>query len=368
MSFVKKLAVILILCIIFRVSYALGADVALDSYIQSAVKDNDLITNTLVSQSPFLMANKESDKQNEEEQSTAEANLLYQTEPEEEETQITEEASTDEPDESGEEIIPDTSDSSIKEKTITGGDGYLSADGIFVKNYTTYDINIAASLNKDSTTSLQIGAESPQVLIIHTHGSEAYVPNGNYEESDSYRTQNKEYSVIKVGDELVSALESQGISVIHDREIYDYPSYIGSYGRSLTAATSYVKQYPSIQVIIDLHRDALMEDDGTVYKTVAEINGETCAQVMLVVGTNGTGLSHDGWSNNFSLATKLQASMNEKYPTLARPISLREERFNQHLSSGALLLEVGTNGNTIEEAIKSVGYFADCLGDVLLTE
>lgn len=372
MSFIKKLSVIALLCIAFRVSYALGADAALDGYIHNAVNDETTVAGAVISQSPLLMANKESgepEQMRREEQ--VETSLLYNRDADNGEADmgytVTESAIP--PNDYGNEVEETQSggeESNIAEKTITGGEGYMSADGLSVKNNTVYDINIAEILNQEIAVSLQSGAESPQVLIIHTHGSEAYAPNGTYVESDSYRTQDTEYSVIKVGDELATALEEKGISVVHDREIYDYPSYIGSYGRSLTSAESYLSQYPDVKVVIDLHRDALIEDDGTVYKTVAEVNGGQCAQVMLVVGTNGTGLTHDNWKQNFSLALKLQKNMDEKYPSLARPVSLREERFNQHLSPGALLLELGTNGNTLEEAITAAKYFADSLSEVLL--
>lgn len=368
-GFMRKLSVIAVLCVLFRASYALGADNVLDTYVQAAFNEDDVAATTIISQSPLLMANKFSG-------STVEPDSLQGTQ----EPQIFEDDSADEPEEIPSESEQDeqppetsseqTADSGIQEKTITtgSGDGYINSDGVYVKNSTTYEIDIAKMLNLEISPSLQAGAQSPQVLIIHTHGSESYVPDGSYPESDSYRTQDTEHNVMKVGDELAAALQAKGISVIHDKGFYDYPSYLGSYGRSLTATESYINQYPSIQVVIDLHRDALIADDGTVYKTVAEVNGETCAQVMLVIGTDGTGLSHNGWSNNLSLALKLQASMNAKYPSLARPVNLREERFNQHLSSGALLLEVGTNGNTLQEAITASRYFADCLEDVLLTQ
>jgi len=361
----KRLAIIAILCIVFRASYALGADSALDTYIQAAFNEDGQVANTVISQSPLLMANRGTDEASEDQDVQA-AGKTQETEAIDAQTETAEAGAESEV--SQETTESENTDSNIKERTITtgSGDGYINADGIYVKNSTTYDINVEDSLNKEISVSLQAGDESPQVLIIHTHGSESYAPDGSYEESDSYRTQDTEHNVMKVGDELAAALEEKGISVIHDKNFYDYPSYMGSYGRSLTATEKYLQQYPSIKVVIDLHRDALMEDDGTVYKTVAEINDETCSQIMLVVGTDGTGLSHGNWSENFSLALKLQVSMNEKYPSLARPVNLREERFNQHLSSGALLVEVGTNGNTLQESITAVRYFADCLEDVLM--
>ncbi len=228
----------------------------------------------------------------------------------------------------------------------------------------------SVSLNMEALTAegprLTIDAEGPQVLIVHTHGSEAYTQSGadTYVESDPYRTEDKSQNIIKVGDVLAEALEAEGLSVIHDREIYDYPSYTGSYSRSGKAVEQYLAKYPSIAVVIDLHRDALGSGD-TVYKTMAQTPLGDCAQVMLLVGTGENGLYHPDWEENLKLALCLQKSMEETYPSLARPLSVKSERYNQHLSTGAIIVEVGSTGNTLSEAMTAVKLFGQTAGRTL---
>ena len=236
--------------------------------------------------------------------------------------------------------------------------------GLTVKNSTGYDIDVGALVAAGPTQTLS--PEGPQVLIVHTHGSEAYTPDeyDDYVETDTDRTEDKSKSVIRVGDELASALEAKGISVLHDREIYDYPSYTGSYSRSGASVERYLAEYPGISVVIDLHRDALGDGEVT-YKTVAELDGRASSQLMMLVGTGEDGLYHPNWEQNLRLALYLQQAVNARYPTLARPISVVGERYNQHLSTGMFILEVGSNGNSLQEAITAVRLFADAAGDAL---
>ena len=152
--------------------------------------------------------------------------------------------------------------------------------------------------------------------------------------------------------------------MLHDREIYDYPSYTGSYNRSGAAIEAYLAQYPDIAIVIDLHRDALGDGDVT-YKTMAELDGQVSSQLMMLVGTGESGLYHPNWQENLRLALYLQQAVNAKYPTLARPISVVKERYNQHLSTGSFILEVGSNGNSLQEAITAVRLFADAAGPAL---
>lgn len=239
----------------------------------------------------------------------------------------------------------------------------ISSD-LSIRNDTGFDIDPAALAAE--LPALSLSADGPQVLIIHTHGSEAYTQSGSdlYLESDPYRTEDKSKNVIKVGDVLTQALESKGLEVIHDREIYDYPSYTGSYSRSGAAVEAYLAQYPSISVVIDLHRDALGSGD-TVYKTRAETGSGDCAQVMLLVGSGENGLYHPNWRENLLLGLYLQSAMEEKYPTLARPLALKSERYNQHLSTGSLIVEVGSTGNTLAEAVAAIELFGDAAGEAL---
>jgi stage II sporulation protein P len=230
---------------------------------------------------------------------------------------------------------------------------------ISVNNTTAYDIDVPAMMAQPLDT--LPGSGALRVLILHTHGSEAYTPDGDdvYEPSDPYRTEDRRYSIIRVGDELASCLTELGFAVIHDTGIYDFPSYQGSYGRSDAVIASYIERYPDIGLIIDLHRDAISAPDGSQYKTVANIGDGVCSQIMFFIGSDSAGLHHPKWRENFKLALRVQSEMNSLYPSLARPIYLSQYRYNQHRTQGSLLVEVGSAGNTLEESLVAIRYFAD---------
>lgn len=237
----------------------------------------------------------------------------------------------------------------IRETTIQGG--------LEIKNETGYAVDTAELLSQGPALSLPAG--EVQILIIHTHGSEAYTQAGldRYEAQDNMRTADTAFNIVRVGDELAAIFQEAGLGVIHDREIYDYPSYTGSYSRSGAAAEDYLRRYPGIRVILDVHRDALGAD-GVIYKTVAEEKGVCASQVMLLVGTDESGLEHPNWRSNLALALYLQDRVSQAHPTLMRPVSLVRERYNQHLSPGSLIIEVGSSGNTLQEALAAIRLFA----------
>ena len=153
-----------------------------------------------------------------------------------------------------------------------------------------------------------------------------------------------------VGDRVAELLEQAGICVIHDRQLHDYPSYTGAYNHARKATQAALEEYPTIRIVLDLHRDAAEGTSGQL-RTVAQIDGKAGAQLMFVVGCGNAGLKHPNWEKNLSLALKLQVLLEEQHPGICRPISLRSQRFNQDLSTGALLIEVGAAGNTHEEAL-----------------
>ena len=245
------------------------------------------------------------------------------------------------------------------------GDGYDAAQGVYIENRPGLALDVAALAEAQLTLSLP--EEGPQVLIVHTHGSEAYTPDGGdtYVATGECRTTDTTKSVVRVGDEIAKVLTEMGLTVVHDTGLYDYPEYNGAYDRSLAAVENWLAQYPSIQVVLDVHRDALIGADGTVYKPITTINGEKCAQVMLVMGSNAL-YDHPNWLGNLALAVQVQKEMNTLWPTLARPIGLRENRYNQQTAPGAMLVEVGSHGNTLQEALAAARMFARALGAVLL--
>ena len=236
--------------------------------------------------------------------------------------------------------------------------------GLKVKNETKYDIDAAALLK--AGPSIKLAGGKPQILIIHTHSSEAYAPAGldKYDNSDSTRTEDKRYNIIRVGDELTEKLTAAGLSVIHDRSIYDYPSYTGSYTRSGEAVQKYLKDNPTIKIVIDLHRDALIAGEE-VYKTVAAEDGVCASQIMLLSGTDESGLTNPKWRENLKLALYMQNAVTAKYPTLMRPVEIVPQRYNLHLTTGSLILEVGSSGNTLQEALAAVRLFGDTAGPAL---
>ena len=241
-----------------------------------------------------------------------------------------------------------------------------SGPDVPIKNETKYNPDLSALLK--AGPSLSLSGNGPQVLIYHTHTSEAYAPSGenSYTPDDNDRTLDKRYSVVRVGDEIEKVLKQKGIGVIHYTDGYfDYPSYTGSYTRSLAAVAEQLKKYPSIKVAIDVHRDAMITSAGVKYKTVANINGKSAAQMMIVCGTDSSGLPHKNWRQNLAFDVSLQQNLTKKYPSLMRPIELCAERYNQHVLSCATLIEIGTCGNTLEEAVYSASLFGDTLADTL---
>ena len=164
---------------------------------------------------------------------------------------------------------------------------------------------------------------------------------------------------------MASYFTEKGIGVVHDKTIHDYPSYSGSYQRALETTMAQLEEHPSIKIILDIHRDGFIYGDGSKLKTATTIKDEGTSKVMLVVGTNQRGLYHPNWRENLKLAAHLQQRLDMNCPGLTRPIDIREERFNQHVSTGSLLIEVGSNGDTLEEAISSCKYIAEALADII---
>ena len=258
-------------------------------------------------------------------------------------------------------------DNGVPARTLVPVDaaGYTVFGRTYISNSTEYELT-AQDLQAEFAAELT--AEAPQILILHTHGSEAYTPaeDEGIVWSGEYRTTDSRYNVVRVGDEMAEVFGAAGISVLHDRTLYDYPSYAGAYDRSLEAIRSYLTRYPSIRFILDVHRDAVADGEGNQYKVVSEIEGVgTAAQLTLVVGSDGSGLTHPDWRENLRLAAAIQSEVLAEYPALMRPVLLRNSRYNQHATTGSLLLEAGAAGNSPEEAALAGRLFAEQMVAVL---
>ncbi len=240
-----------------------------------------------------------------------------------------------------------------------------SYNGVYLKNSTGEDIDIAALLSEDLSFSVEKSGE-PQVLIMHTHATESFMKADAeyYTDEFSSRSQNNEENMVKIGSIVAEKLNAAGIVTLHDATQHDYPQYSGSYTRSAKTVNSYLKKYPSIKIVLDLHRDAVTSGESDKIKLSTEINGKKAAQVMLVMGSQtGSVTNYPNWKENLKLALRLQQTLESKYPTLARPLSLVSKNYNQSLNNGAMLIEFGTDANSLEEAC----YSAEMVGESLVS-
>ncbi|MBQ9737070.1 MAG: stage II sporulation protein P [Clostridia bacterium] len=240
-----------------------------------------------------------------------------------------------------------------------------SKNKILIRNETDFGINVEEFLG--GSLNLNMKGNDPKVLIVHTHTTESYSPEGasTYTAGKSDRSLDEAQNMIAVGEAVCAVFNKNGIKAIHDKTVHDHPSFNGSYASSLKTIEGYLAKYPSICIVLDLHRDAFVYENGSKAKFVTNIDGKDTAQLMLVVGTNGGGLDHENWRENMKLALKLQNHIIKKYPSLMRGVNLRKERFNGHATTGSMIIEVGSSGNTLSEAIRGAVLGAEEIADFL---
>jgi stage II sporulation protein P len=237
----------------------------------------------------------------------------------------------------------------------------VSHNKIVVQNYTNFKIDIEKLLNEP--LNIKFDKKGPKVLVYHTHTSESYVPK----QSDVGKkgipsfSSDTRYNVVRVGEELSRNLKKYGIDVLHNGTVHD-TNRNAAYGVAIKTLEKYMKSYPSIKVFLDIHRDGV--DSTKKLSLVKKINGKNAAQIMFVVGTNGT-LPHPQWKENLKFALKLQQKLNDKYPGLARPVWISSNRYNQHVSNEALIIEIGGDGNLTSECLESTKYLSEVLNEVI---
>ncbi|MDQ2087537.1 stage II sporulation protein P [Herbivorax sp. ANBcel31] len=240
----------------------------------------------------------------------------------------------------------------------------ITMEKIAINNHqTNYNIDIKKLM--EEPLKLDFEKKGPEVLIYHTHTTESFLKDlGQLSQRGiPNRTTDATNNVVRVGEELAQILRKKyNIEVIHNSTIHNYPSDVGAYGRSLNTASNILNSYPSIQIVLDIHRDGI---DGDKLRAVTEIDGKKVAKIMFVVGTDASGLNHPEWEENLKLAVTLQNILNQKHSGITRPIYMSQHRYNQHLTNGALLVEIGGDGNLISECLESTKYLAEAIDEVL---
>ena len=225
------------------------------------------------------------------------------------------------------------------------------AAAVELVNVCGYQVDIPAMLVQE--LDWQLPGEAPSVLILHTHGSECYSGDG-----ENYRSLDNRENMTSLG---AAQLENAGILALHDPELHDQPYYNDAYVNARKAIQQHLQENPSVQLVLDLHRDAAEDAAGQQLTKSITVDGQQVAQLMLVVGTDASGLYHPDWEENMALAVKLQTMLERICPGICRPISFRTQRFNQDLSPGGLIVEVGAAGNTREEALRATEYLAQAI-------
>lgn len=230
------------------------------------------------------------------------------------------------------------------------------------------DIPVKEDLYSDIEKIKKLDNKKPLVLIFHTHTTESYTPSKKYNyklKDDSYHTEDLNFTVAKVGEYLAGELNKLGISTMHNKTVHDVPTYMTSYGNSLKTVRKILKENPSIKVVIDLHRDAPVKSVKKSREiTTVNIDGDTFSRIMFVVGSDKN-FPHPHWKENHRFCMLLHKKLEERYPGISRGLDVRTERFNQHLSKKAILLEMGSHGNTMEESIETAKIFAKVLAETL---
>lgn len=255
---------------------------------------------------------------------------------------------------------------SILEAQFLGSDFELPA-------YMTERAPDPALLPKESAPKVEVVPErakgdQPLVAIYHTHSSEMYHGRDQHTKGEQFFAGDycwgQDLGVISVGDELARILaEEYKIPVVHSRQIHDYPVFRDAYTNSRLTLENILRQYPSVQIVLDIHRDGLTKPPETAIATT--VAGEMLARVAIVVGKGRVGFSNPHWEDNHRLATRLHQAMERLYPGLSRGIVVKDWPYNQELHPQAILLEIGDHYNTREEAIKSARLVADALATLL---
>lgn len=262
--------------------------------------------------------------------------------------------------------IGDVNENMYPIKEVDLSDGYIDYDNFSVNNSTDYSLDIADILDDKLGFEIEDNRQV-QVLIVHTHTCESYMSEDStqYPESFYPRTTDNNKNVCAVGKTIANKLKENGIGVIHADIQHDSPSYDGAYGRSYDTISRYLEKYKSIKVVLDIHRDSMTQQDNTKLKPTFEYNGKKGAQVMIMAGYDSTSQSFPTWKENLTFALKLQSKCASMYKGMMRPLNFGNFTYNMNANNGSLLIEVGTDANSLDEALYSADLLGNALSEVL---
>lgn len=251
----------------------------------------------------------------------------------------------------------------LQENMAVKGGNYLNYGEGWLRNSTDTPNSEVVSIMEQGLNIQLEETREPQILIVHTHATESYEPydSAEFDTRNTWRDTDNRVNMVAVGDALERRLKEAGIGVVHDKTQHDYPSYNGAYDRSAATIRGYLEKYPSIKIVLDVHRDAILRADDVTVKPVVEIGGKKAAQLMIITGCEDGTMNVPRWRENLRFAASLQDAIERKYPQLTRPVFFCYRKYNMDLTTGSLLLEVGSNANTLEESI----YTAEMVGEAL---
>ena len=251
----------------------------------------------------------------------------------------------------------------VQENMAGSGDSLIPYGEGLLRNYTEVPADDIREIMEQGLNIRLEDTHAPQVLIFHTHATESYEPydSENYDMRNTWRSTDNTKNMVAVGNALEKALRDAGIGVVHDTTQHDYPSYNGSYERSAETIKSYLEKYPTIKIALDVHRDAIQREDDLIVKPTVEINGRKAAQLMIITGSDDGTMNVPEWRENLRFAASLQDAIEQDTPELTRPIFFCYRKYNMDLTTGSLLLEVGSNANTLDESV----YTAELVGKSL---
>lgn len=243
----------------------------------------------------------------------------------------------------------------------------LKKDACYVKNMTHLSAGEVKNIMLQPVSfTVEKNSRRPQILIMHTHATESYVPDANtpYDPSYAFRNTDTSRNMVAVGRKMAETLNSLGYNTLHDSTLHDYPSYNGSYDNSKRTVEKYLEKYPSIKIVLDVHRDAV-ERDGRIINPVTSINGKEYAQIMIISGADNGYMNMPNYKENLKFASAVQNRAAKSYPGLMRPILFDYRNYNQQLTTGSILVEMGTHGSTLQQAKNSAIAFAHSLAAAL---